>query len=87
MSRQKNPLAKAHALLLQGANIRGDESKINVVYGKLQKSLFAGGAMTAKFTPEGTCLAGEGWNVKPEVFSAICTEFSEVFVEAIVKSS
>ena len=62
----------------------GQESKINVVYGKLQISFFA---MAAKFTPEGEGLAGEGWNIKPEVVSAICTEFSEALFEAIVGSS
>ena len=57
----------------------GNESKINVVYGKIQ--------MAAKFTPEGEGLAEGGWNIKPEVISAICTDFSEALFEAIVKSS
>ena len=64
-----------------------DESKINVVHGKLQIGLFVGGAMATKFTPEGEGLAGEGWNIKPEVTSAICTEFCEALLEAFVKSS
>ena len=36
----------------------GDESKINVVYGKLQISFFVGGAMAAKFT--GRAKASQG---------------------------
>ena len=43
--------------------------------GKIQISFFVGGAMAAKFTPEGEGLAGEGWIFKPDVISAICTEF------------
>ena len=31
----------------------------------------------ATFTPEGEGLAGEGWNIKPGLIAAICTEFSE----------
>ena len=30
--------------------------------------------MAAKYTPEGEGLAGEGWNIKPDVVAAICTE-------------
>ena len=29
--------------------------------------------MTAKYTLEGEGLAGEDWNIKPEVIAAICT--------------
>ena len=43
--------------------------------------------MTAKLTPVGEGLAGECWNIKPEVLSAICTEFSAALFEAIVTSS
>ena len=46
-----------------------------------------GSAIAAKYTPEGEGLAGEGWNIKPAVIAAICTDFSETFFEAIVKSS
>ena len=42
----------------------GSESKINVVYGKIQISFFVGSSMAANFTPEGEGLAGEGWNIK-----------------------
>ena len=65
----------------------GNESKINVVYGKIQMSFFVGGAMDAQFTPEGEGLAGKGWTIKLEVISAICTEFSEAHLEAVVHSS
>ena len=41
--------------------VNGDESKIHVVYGKIQISFFVGSAMAAKYTPEGEGLAGEGW--------------------------
>ena len=39
--------------------VGGDESKIHVVYGKIQKSFFLGSATAAKYTPEGEGLAGE----------------------------
>ena len=42
--------------------------------------------MAAKYTPEGERLAGEGWNIKPDVFTGICTEFSEALFEAVVNS-
>ena len=67
--------------------VKGDESKIHVVYGKNQISFFVGSAMAAKYTPEGEGLAGEGWAIKPEVISSICTEFSEALFEAVVNSS
>ena len=46
-----------------------------------------GNAMAAKYIPEGEGLAGEGWNIKPEVIAAICTEFCEPLFKAVVKSS
>ena len=58
-----------------------DESKINVV-GTIQISFFVWNAMAAKYTFEGESLAGEGWNIKPDVIAAICTEFSEALFEA-----
>ena len=79
---KKKPLAEAHALFYKGLNaVKGDESQITVVYGKLQISFFVGGAMAANLTPEGEGLADEGWIIKPAVFSAICTEFSEAFLK------
>ena len=66
--------------------VGGEESKIHVVHGKIQISFFLGGAMAAKYTPEGEGLAGEGWNFKPDVtippetnsndFGAISTNWS-----------
>ena len=32
-------------------------------------------------------VAGEGWNIKPEVTSVMCTEHGEALAEAIVKSA
>ena len=61
---------------------KGDESKIHVVYGKIQISFFVGSAMAAKYT-----LAGEGWAFNLDVISGICTEFSEALFEAVVNSS
>ena len=88
LSPKRKPLAKAHALFYRGLKeVKGDESKIHVVYGKLQISFFVGSAMAAKYTPEGEGLAGEGWAIKPEVISAICTELSEALFEAVVNSS
>ena len=79
MSPQKKPLAKAHALFLKGRSAaRGDESKINVVYRKLQISFFFfGRALAAKFTAEGEGLADQGCTINHDVISEICTEYSE----------
>ena len=87
-SPKKKPLAKAHALFYKGDKaVSGDESKINVVYGKIQTGFFVGSAPAAKYTPEGEGLAGDGWNIKFSVFGAICTEFNEPLFDAIVNSS
>ena len=68
MSPKRKPLTKAHALFYKGfKTVDGDESTISVVYGKIQISFFVGGAMSAKFSPEGDGLAGEDWNIIPEV--------------------
>ena len=78
MSPQKKSLAKAHALFLKGRSAaRGDESKINVVYRKLQISFFIGRALAAKFTAEGEGLADQGCTINHDVISEICTEYSE----------
>ena len=88
MSPNTKPLARAHALFYKGLKeVGGDESKTHVVYGKIQISFFVGGAMAAKYTPEGEGLAGEGWNIKPDVIAGICTEFSEALFEAVDNSS
>ena len=88
MTPKRKPLAKARALFCKGLKEVGrDESKIHVVNGKTQTSFFVEGAMAAKYTPERDGLAGESWIIKPEVFTAICTEFSEVLFEAVVNSS
>ena len=85
---REEPLAKAHALFHKGFKEVGvNDSKINVVYGRNQRSFFVGSAIAAQFTPEGEGLAGEGWNLKPDVIAAIWTDFSEAPFEAIVKSS
>ena len=42
--------------------------------------------MVAKYTPEGDCLAGKGWDIKSEVTAGICTEFIDLF-ESVVNSS
>ena len=88
MSPKRKSLAKAHALFDRGLKaVGGNESKMNVVHGKIQISFFVGSAMAAKYTPEGKGVAGERRYVKPGVFAAICTFFSEALFEAIVKSS
>ena len=66
--------------------VKGDKSKIHVVYGKIQRSFFVGSAIAAKYTLEGEGLAGEGWDIKSDVISGICTEFSEALFEAVVNS-
>ena len=91
MSPKRKPLAKAHALFAlfdKGLKeVGGNKSKINVVYGKIQMSFFVGSVMVAKYTPEGEGLAGEGWNIKPEVIAAIRKELCEALFEAVVSSS
>ena len=78
-------MAKAHALFYKGLKeVVGDESKIYVVYSKIEISFFVGGVMAAKCIPEGRGLAGEGWNIKPDVIAAICAEKSEALFEAVV---
>ena len=68
MSIQKKNLEKAHALFYKGFKaMGGNASKINGVYGKNQISFFVSGALAAKFTPEREGLAGEGWNIKPNI--------------------
>ena len=81
-------LAKAHALFYKGLKkVGGDESKIHVVYGKIQVCFFVRSVMAAKYTPEGEDLARKGWNIKPDVVAGICTEFGEALFEAVVNSS
>ena len=88
MSPKRKPLARAHALFYKGLKeVKGSESKIHVVYGKIQISFIVGSAMAAKYTPEGEGLAGEGWAIKPDIISCICTEFSEALFETAVNSS
>ena len=54
-------LGKSQCIVQKGLKeAGGDESKIHVVYGKIQISFFVGGDMAAKYTPEGHGLAGEG---------------------------
>ena len=44
MSPKRKPLAKAHAMFLNGLKeVGGNESKVNSVYGKIQISFFVGG--------------------------------------------
>ena len=72
MSPERKPLAKAHALFDKGLKaVGGNESKINVGSGKIQKSFFVGSATAAKYAPEGEGLAGEGWSIKFDVIEAI----------------
>ena len=88
MSPKRKPLARGHVLVCKGLKaVKGDESKIHVVYGKIQTSFFIFSAMAAKHTPEGEGLAGEGWTIKPDVIAGICAEFSEALFEAVVNSS
>ena len=75
---KRKPLAKAHALCYKGLEeVKGDKSKIHVVYGKIEISFSVRSTIAAKYTPEGKCLAGEGWDIKSEIIAGICAEFSE----------
>ena len=88
LSSKRKPLANSHALFCKGLEeMKGDESKIHVVYGKFQISFFVGSAIAANYALEGERLAGEGWHIKSEVIAGICTEFSEtMFFKAVVNS-
>ena len=86
-SPKRKPLAEAHALFHQGLEeVKGDKSKIHVVYGTIQISFFVVSAIAAKYTPDGEGLTGEEWDIKSEVIAGICTEFSELLFEAVVNS-
>ena len=89
LSPKRKPLSKAHALFYTGLKtVKGDESRIHVVYGKIQISFFIGSAMATKYTPEGEGLAGEGWDIKPDVIAGILYRVQPgLFFEAIVNSS
>ena len=52
--------------------MKGDETEIETVYGKLQICLFVGEDVEAKYTREGDCHAEEGWVINSRVVSAIC---------------
>ena len=53
LSPRRKPLAKAHALFYKGLEeVKGDKSKIHVVYDKIQISFFVGSAMAANCTPD-----------------------------------
>ena len=57
MSLKRKSLARAHALFYKGLKaVKGDESKIHIVHGKIQISFFIGSTMAAKYTPEGEVL-------------------------------
>ena len=73
-------MAEAHALFYKRLKeVERNESKINVVKGKIQTTFFVRSAIAAKYTPEGERLAREGWNIKTDVTSAICTDFCDDF--------
>ena len=88
ISFQKKPLTKAHALFYKGLKaVKAYESKINVIYCKLQISFLIGRGLAARFTPEGEGLADQGWTNNHDILGAICTDYSEALSEAIVKTS
>ena len=62
----------------------GDESNMNVVYGKFQMG-FCWLSDGSQIYPGGRRPHRRGWNIKPEVISALCTEFSEFLFEARTK--
>ena len=51
--------------------MKADESKINVICGKLQISLLIGRGMAAKFTPEGEGLADQEWIINHDIIGDI----------------
>ena len=54
LSPKRKPLAKAHALFYKGLEeMKGDKSKIHVVYGKTQSNFFVESAIAAKYAREG----------------------------------
>ena len=77
MSPKRKPLAKAHDLFYKGLKeVGGNGSKIHVVCWKCRQ--------LQNTPPEGEGLVGGGWNIKYDVFAAICTDFCKaLFFEAI----
>ena len=67
--------------------MKADESKINVIYGKFQISFLIGRGLAARFTLEGEGLADQGWTMNHDIIGAICTDYREALLEAIVKTS
>ena len=59
----------------------GNEAKVTVVFGHLQRSFFAEVGpqgqrqYAAKYTWEGEGHATEGWQIEKDVVSKICTDF------------
>ena len=81
MSPERTPLAEGPCFVLQRLH-RGD-----VVFGKIQISVFVGSVIAAKYIPEGDGHAGEGWTIKSEVIARICTEFRKALCEVVATSS
>ena len=47
--------------------MKADESKINVIYGKLNISFLIVRGLAAKFTPEDEGLADQGWTANHDI--------------------
>ena len=67
--------------------MKGDESKVSTLYGKLQISFHVGRDVAAPNTREFEGRAEEGWIINFPVVSAICTDFNDALFETMVKSS
>ena len=70
ISSQKKPLTKAHALFYKELKaVKADESKISVIYGKLQISFLVGRSLAAT-TLEGEGFADQGWTMNHDIIGA-----------------
>ena len=56
--------------------VKGNDKKVNVVYGKLQVSFFVDKHLVAEKTPEGEGLASEGWDLRMSEVEPICADWS-----------
>ena len=56
-------------------NMKGDETEVKTIYGKLQICFFVGKDVADKCTREGESHADEGWVINLPVVSAILYRF------------
>ena len=56
---------------------KADESKMNMICGKLQISSLIGRGLAARFTPEGEGFDDQVWTINHDIVGAICTDYEK----------